>query len=65
MEKTAQQLEREYQEHDRLQTKFEESYPNGFDRDQDMIEAMKQIGIYCGTCGHGNGCEHGVPLSRY
>ncbi len=57
--------EQQYAERDRLEAEFEEKYPNGFDRDSDMIEAMKQSGLYCGTCGHGKGCEHGVPASRY
>lgn len=63
--KTQEQLEQEYQQYDELQTKFEAAYPDGFDREVDMIEAMKRFSLYCGTCGHGNGCEHGVPTSRY
>lgn len=31
----------------------------------DDVQQMQQVGLYCGTCGHGNGCEHGVPASRW
>jgi hypothetical protein len=65
MEQTQQQLEKEYAERDRLETKFQAEYPDGFDRISDEVEAMKRIGLYCSTCQHGNGCEHGVPASRY
>lgn len=65
MEKTQKQLGQEYQLHDDLQRQFDEEYPDGFDRDSEMVEAMKRFGLFCGTCGHGNGCEHGVPTSRY
>lgn len=64
-ETNTQTVEQQYAEHDRLQREFDEQYPDGFDRDSDMIEAMKRHNLYCGTCNHGNGCEHGVPASRY
>lgn len=54
----------EFAERDRREAKFEQDYPNGFDRLSDEIATMKSYGLYCGTCGHGNGCEHGVPASR-
>ncbi len=59
-----QTLDAEFQHRDKLEAAFEAEYPEGFDRLIDEIEAMKRAGLYCGQCGHGNGCEHGVPQSR-
>lgn len=30
----------------------------------EVLQIEARFGLYCGTCGHGNGCEHGVPVSR-
>lgn len=60
---TPEQAEQEYTERDRRETQLDEM-PEPRNA-QEAIEQMKQIGLYCGTCGHGNGCEHGVPASRW
>jgi hypothetical protein len=59
------QLKAEFEERNRREAQFAEAYPEGFDRMSDEIDAMKRYGLYCGTCQHGNGCEHGVPASPW
>jgi hypothetical protein len=37
----------------------------GEEKAQVTIEIEKRFGLYCGACGHGNGCRHGVPAARW
>ena len=56
------------QRKDRLESEkyYDELVPRGgFDRMSDELEAMKRAGLYCGTCKHGNGCEHGVSFATH
>ncbi len=56
---------KEREERIRREDKFASDYPDGFSRLGDEINALKQYGLYCGVCGHGLGCEHGVPSEYY
>jgi hypothetical protein len=59
---STEQAEQEYAERERLEALLNE-LPEPTTVAED-IQQMQSVGLYCGTCGHGNGCEHGVPASR-
>lgn len=65
------QLKAELEERNRREARFEADYGGTGPGSayhmtyQQVLELEKRYGLYCGTCNHGNGCEHGVPASRY
>jgi hypothetical protein len=54
----------QYSARDKLEAAFNTTHPDGFGRLTEEVREMKQHSLYCGTCRHGNGCEHNVPASR-
>lgn len=59
-----QELEQEYAEWERREAAFRQRAAPEKESWSSYINALKVYSLFCGACGHGNGCEHGVPRMR-
>ncbi len=61
-------FEEQHKEYDRLSAKFEQEQGQrlyNLNDERATMAAEIEYDLFCPECGHGNGCEHGVPMGRW
>lgn len=61
-------FEAQHQEYERRMERFATEQGQrlyNLNDEKETAKAEAEYGLFCTICGHGNGCEHGVPIGRW